>query len=124
MNPKNVSPKVWAQAVVTVVLGTLVAALGAVTPGMLGFLGPWAPVALAGVTAAGGLLSGYVVNDPVRDVGSQALKFQQSIVNPPIAYAAPAATFTTVPEASPVVVPAPPATPPTIPAQNEDARPR
>jgi hypothetical protein len=85
MNPKTVSPKVWSGAVVAVVLGSLVSGLGAVTPGMLSFLGPWAPVAFAAVTAAGVLVSGYVVSDPVRAVGASALKFQQSITNPPAA---------------------------------------
>lgn len=79
MNPKAVSQKVWVQAVVTVVLGSLIAALAAVTPGMLGFLGPWTPVAVAGLTALGAGLSGYMVTDPIREAGSASLAIHKSI---------------------------------------------
>lgn len=73
MNPKSISQKVWVQVVVTLVLGSLIAALGAVTPGMLAALGPWAPVVFAALTALGAGLSGYMVTDPVRDAGAAAL---------------------------------------------------
>ncbi|WP_269938999.1 hypothetical protein [Arthrobacter sp. HY1533] len=74
MNPKAISQKVWVQVVVTLVLGSLIAALGAVTPGMLAALGPWAPVVFAALTALGAGLSGYMVTDPVRDLGAAALR--------------------------------------------------
>lgn len=93
---KNVSPKVWTSAVVTIVLGALVAALGEVTPGLLGFLGPWAPVAFAGITALGVGISGYVVTDPVRQAGEASLAVHASVA---------AAAPKNLPEPAPLPVP-------------------
>jgi CHASE2 domain-containing sensor protein len=87
---KNVSPKVTAGAVTALILGALVAGLGAVTPGLLAFLGPWAPVAFAAITALGVGLQGYAVTDPIRDAGTHALAVHTSI-----AAAAPEQTATT-----------------------------
>lgn len=74
-----ISPKVWTSVIVTLVLGSLVAALGAVTPGMLSALGAWAPVLFAAITALGVGLSSYVVTDQVRDTGVSALAIHRSI---------------------------------------------
>ena len=41
-------------------LVVVVALLTAVTPDLLGFLGPWAPVAFAGVVALAGFLGSYI----------------------------------------------------------------
>lgn len=104
---KNVSPKVWTSAVVTIVLGALVAALGEVTPGLLGFLGPWAPVAFAGVTALGVGISGYVVTDPVRQAGEASLAVHASVAAAaPKNLPAPAPQPLPVPSLN-IIVPAP-----------------
>ena len=101
-----ISPKVFAGAIVTLVLGTLVAALGAVTPGMLAALGPWAPVAFAAITALGAGVSSYVVSDNVRAAGVESLAIHRSI-----AAAAPVTLTKTPKEPEPVeegpVAPAP-----------------
>lgn len=54
------APKVLAAAAVSGSLVVLVAILTAVTPDLLAFAGPWAPVLFAGVVALAGFLGGYI----------------------------------------------------------------
>ena len=66
-DPKTtLSPKVIAQAVTSVALVVLVAAINAVTPELFAFLGDFAGIAYAGVVALGGALAGYIKGDPLR----------------------------------------------------------
>lgn len=53
-------PKLVASVVTSGALVVLVAILTAVTPELLSFLGPWAPVAFAGIVALAGFLGGYI----------------------------------------------------------------
>lgn len=63
---EEVSPKVVASGVTSVVLIVVVAGLGAVTPELFDFLGDWKAVAYAAVVGLGGALAGYIKNDPRR----------------------------------------------------------
>jgi uncharacterized membrane protein len=66
-DPKAViSPKVIAQAVTSVLLVGIVAAIGAITPELFAGLGAFQGVAFAGVVAIGGALAGYITRDPLR----------------------------------------------------------
>lgn len=54
------APKVIASTVAAGGLVVLVAILTAITPDLLAFAGPWAPVLFAGVVALAGFLGGYI----------------------------------------------------------------
>lgn len=54
------APKVLASGVTMGALVVVVAVLGAVTPDMLTFAGPWSTLIYAAVVAAGGFLAGYI----------------------------------------------------------------
>lgn len=54
------APKVIAGAAASGALVVLVAVLTAITPDLLTFAGPWAPVLMAGIVAAAGFLGSYV----------------------------------------------------------------
>lgn len=54
------SPKVIAGIASSGALVVVVALLTAITPDLLSFLGPWAPVAFAGVVALAGFLGSYI----------------------------------------------------------------
>jgi len=62
----TLSPKVTAQAVTSVVLVVLVAAINAITPELFSFLGDFAGIAFAAVVALGGALAGFLKGDPLR----------------------------------------------------------
>lgn len=52
--------KVLAGAITSCLLVVVVAMLAAITPELLDFFGPWAPVIFAGVVALGGFLASYI----------------------------------------------------------------
>lgn len=54
------APKVAAAGLTMGALVVLVAMLTAITPELLAFAGPWAPVIFAGVVALAGFLAGYI----------------------------------------------------------------
>lgn len=54
------TPKVVAGVAASGALVVLVAVLTAVTPDLLSFAGPWAPVLFAGVVALAGFLGSYI----------------------------------------------------------------
>lgn len=54
------APKVLASGITAGGLVVLVAVLTAITPDLLAFAGPWAPVLFAGVVALAGFLAGYI----------------------------------------------------------------
>lgn len=54
------APKVVAGAVSAGALVVIVAVLTAITPELLAFAGPWAPVLFAGVVALAGFLGSYI----------------------------------------------------------------
>lgn len=53
-------PKVIAGAIAGIALTVAVGAIDAITPDLFGALGPWAPVAYAGVVALGSSLAAYI----------------------------------------------------------------
>ncbi len=63
---KVVSPKVVASAIGAVSGAALSAALGALTPELFDFLGPWSGVAFAAITGGGAVAAGYLKGDPLR----------------------------------------------------------
>lgn len=54
------TPKIAAAGITMGVLVVVVAMLAAITPELLEFAGPWAPVLFAGIVALGGFLAGYI----------------------------------------------------------------
>ncbi len=54
------APKVAAGVITSGALVVLVAVLTAITPELLDFAGPWAPVLFAGIVALAGFLGGYI----------------------------------------------------------------
>lgn len=91
-----VSPKVTAGANWAAYATLALTLLSTVTPDMLAFLGPYAPLAyglIVGITYA---LGAYLKPDPLRDAGAEAL---------------PAAEPAPLPAAEPAPLPDPQATP-------------
>lgn len=62
----TISPKVTASSLAAFLAPVVVALLDAVTIDLLAPLGPWAPVALAGIAALSAAVAGYFTRDPLR----------------------------------------------------------
>lgn len=62
-----VSPKVKAGALAGAAYAVLVAILTSITPDLLGFAGPWAPVLLVAIGAVATQLAAYQTRDPLRE---------------------------------------------------------
>ena len=68
------SPKVIWQAVASFVVTVALGAVGALTPETFVALGPvLAPLLYAVVVALAGYATGWLVRDPIRDVGTKAI---------------------------------------------------
>lgn len=93
----SISPKVIWPVIVGLLVTSLQSNISAISPDMLGFLGPWRGFVLGTVTTVLAGVAGYVVRDPNR------------LDAPPAPPAVPASTVTYVaPQATPgVTAPAP-----------------
>lgn len=68
--PTPVSPKVASGATWAVLATLAMTVLTAITPDMLAFMGPYAPLAYGLVVALASGLAAYMKRDPLREVGA------------------------------------------------------